>query len=100
MSAQIVDAIVVVDAAVFFDFIVRAEAVFDDKQRLLVALIQFTQRIAQADRVNLPAPVGGFDVRVGHAAFKAGDRVAGAAFRFHRVGHVVAEAEIRAGAFA
>ncbi len=36
---------------------------------------------------------------VRHAAFEAGNGIAGAAFGFHRVGHVVAEAEIGAGAF-
>ena len=39
-------------------------------------------------------------MRVRHAAFEAGNGVAGAAFGFHRVGHVVAEAEVSASAFA
>ena len=99
MRAQVVDTVVVVDAAVFFNFIVGAEAVFHDEQRFLIAFVQFAQRVAQAHRVNLPAPVGGFDVRVRHAAFEAGDGIAAAAFRFDRVGHVVAETEVIAGAF-
>ena len=91
VGAQVVDAVVIVDAAVLFHLVVGAETIFHDKQWLLVALVQFTQRITQAHRVNLPAPVGRLDVWVRHAALEAGNGVTGAAFRFDRVGHVIAE---------
>ena len=99
VGTQVVDTIVIVDAAVLFHFVIRAKSVFDDKQRLLVTFIQLAQGVAQAHRVDLPAPVRSFDVRVRNAAFEAGDRIARTAFRFHRVGHVVAEAQIITGAF-
>ncbi|MMZ68840.1 hypothetical protein D1872_315820 [compost metagenome] len=91
MSAQVVDAVVIVDAAVFFHFIVSAKTVFHDKQRFLITLVKLTQRIAQAHGVNLPAPVGRFHMWVRHTAFEAGNRIACPAFRFDRIGHVVAE---------
>ena len=57
MGGEIIDAILVIDAAVRFADINRAKAVFDNKQRQLVVIPEPVQRIAQTDRVNLPAPV-------------------------------------------
>ena len=68
MGGEIIDAILVIDAAVRFADINRAKAVFDNKQWQLVVIPEPVQRIAQADRVNLPAPVRLFDVRVGDQA--------------------------------
>nr|VXZ81813.1 Uncharacterised protein [Klebsiella pneumoniae] len=57
MGGEIIDTILVIDAAVRFADINRAKAVFDNKQWQLVVIPEPVQRIAQADRVNLPAPV-------------------------------------------
>lgn len=43
MGAQVVNSVVVVDAAIFFYFVVSTKTVFDNKQRLLIAFVQFTQ---------------------------------------------------------
>ena len=60
------------DRAVRFLFIQRAEAVLDDEQRLLVAVVDLVERNPQAQRVDLPAPVGSLQVGVaaaeGHVA--------------------------------
>ena len=99
MGAQVVNAVVIVDAAIFFHFVISAKTVFDNKQRLLITLIQFAKCIAQTYWINLPAPVRRFNIRVRYAAFKTRDRIAGAAFGLHCVGHVIAETKIIAGAF-
>ena len=56
MGAQVVDAVGVVDFAVF-EFFVGAEAVFHDEHRQLVAVVEPVQGITQADRIDLPAPI-------------------------------------------
>ncbi len=40
MGAQVVNAVVVVDAAIFFHFVVSAKTVFDNKQRPLIIVGQ------------------------------------------------------------
>lgn len=70
MGAQVVNAVVVVDAAIFFHFVVSAKTVFDNKQRPLITLIQFAKGIAQTYWINLPAPVRRFNIRVRYAAFE------------------------------
>ena len=40
MGTQVINAVIVIDAAIIFHFVVSAKTVFDNKQRLLVTLIQ------------------------------------------------------------
>ena len=52
------------DGAVGFDLVHRTQTVLDDEERLLVAVVQGVQGHAQADRVDLPAPLACGEVRV------------------------------------
>ena len=54
MVIEVVDAVVVVDAAVGLDAIFGAQPVLDDEQRLLIAVVQHVEQVAQPDRVDLP----------------------------------------------
>ena len=75
--------------------LVHAHAVLDDEQRLVPALVHLAQRVAQADRIDLPAPVGGLDVRVGHQPVEAVlHRVERGALRADGYGHVVAQGDV------
>lgn len=60
VRAQVVDAVGIVDFAVF-DFVVGAETVLDDEHRQLVAVVEPVQGVTQPDRIDLPAPIAGFD---------------------------------------
>ncbi|CCJ89732.1 hypothetical protein BN132_1660 [Cronobacter turicensis 564] len=99
VGAQIIDAVIVINAAVRFHIVISAKAIFHDEQRLLITLVKLTQRVTQADRVNLPAPVRRFHMRVWHATLKTAERIAATAFGFNGVGHVIAETQIIAAAF-
>ena len=79
------------DGAVGLDGVLRAEAVLDDHEGKLVAVIDLVQGKAKALGVDLPAPLAALEVGVlaaeGHVARGLLD-----AMRAHDVGHVVAEA--------
>ncbi|CZY57830.1 Uncharacterised protein [Enterobacter hormaechei] len=64
MLAQVADAVVVVDLAVFINDVLRPEAVFHQEQRLLVAVVHHVHGDAQAERVNAPAPFAHLNVWV------------------------------------
>ena len=64
MLAQIADAVVVVNLAVSVNLIPRAETVFHEEQRFLVAVIHHIHGDAQAERVDAPAPFAGLNMRV------------------------------------
>ncbi|MNE96990.1 hypothetical protein D3C80_1952750 [compost metagenome] len=66
MVVDIVNAVIVVDAAVGLDAVFRPQAVLNDKQRFLIAVIQHVEQIAQPHRVNLPAPFRACQMRVRH----------------------------------
>ena len=61
---EVGDAVVVLDAAVGFHLVVGAQAVFDDEEGLGVVVGHPVQGVAQAHRVDLPAPVAGLDIGV------------------------------------
>ena len=91
MAAQVGDTIRVVDGAVLLDLVVGAHAVLDHHQRNLVASINLVEGDAQAQRINLPAPVGGLQIGIlaakGHVALGHLVILVGA----HGTGHVVAK---------
>ena len=64
MLAQVANAVVVVDLAVFINDIFRSQAVFHQEQRLLVAVVHHVHGDAQPERVDAPAPFAYLDVRV------------------------------------
>ena len=64
MGAQVIDPIVIVDRSVLLDLVIGAKAVLYDAHRELEAVIEPVERPAQADRVDLPAPVRSLQIRV------------------------------------
>ena len=64
MGAQVVDPVVVVDGSVLLDLVIGAKAVLYDAHRELEAVIEPVEPPAQADRVDLPAPVRSLQIRV------------------------------------
>ena len=100
MVTQIVDAVGIVNRTVLFLGVERAEAVLNNKQGFLIAVVDLVERDAQTQRVDLPAPVGSLEVGV----FSAEGHVAGGHFLFgsgaddHR--HVVREGDKVNGALA
>ena len=79
------------DGAVLLDLIVGAHAVLDHHQRNLVAGVNLVEGDAQAQRIDLPAPIGGLQIGVlaakGHVALSHLVILVGA----HSAGHVVAK---------
>ena len=79
------------DGAVLLDLVVSAHAVLDHHQRNLVASVNLVEGDAQAQRIDLPAPVGGLQIGVlaakGHVALGHLVVLVGA----HGAGHVVAK---------
>ena len=64
MGAQVVDPVVVVDGSVRLDLVIGAKAVLYDAHRKFKAIIEPVEPPAQADRVDLPAPVRSLQIRV------------------------------------
>ena len=67
MLAEIIDAVVVVDRAVLVHGVIGAQAVLDDEQRLVITVLHIDERIGEAVRIDLPAPIGNGQVGVLHA---------------------------------
>ena len=70
MLAHILDAVIIFygEHTIFFDqLIARAQAVFHDEQRLLVAVIKLIEQVTEPFRIDLPSPLGRGQIRVGHA---------------------------------
>ena len=100
MVVKVADPVIVVDAAVGFHLILGAQAVFHDKQRLLIAIPQHVQQRAQAEGVNLPAPLRACQVRVRHHAENIAARLFVQLFvGGHAAGHIVAEGDKIDGLF-
>ena len=91
VALQVGDAVRVVDGTVLLDLIVGAHAVLDHHQRNLVAGVNLVEGDAQAQRIDLPAPIGGLQIGVlaakGHVALGHLVILVGA----HSAGHVVAK---------
>ncbi len=64
MPAHIINAVVVMYAAIGFHCILCTQAVFNNEQRLLIAVVEVVQHDTQPQRVNLPAPFAGFKMRI------------------------------------
>ena len=64
MVGKILNAGIIVNHAVSFLMLMEADAVLHNHQRQLITLLQEVQGIAEAYRVNLPAPVIGLDERI------------------------------------
>ena len=79
------------NGAVLLDLVVSAHAVLDHHQRNLVAGVNLIEGDAQAQRIDLPAPIGGLQIGVlaakGHVALGHLVVLVGA----HGAGHVVAK---------
>ena len=100
MLAEIVDAIGVMYNAVVALFIIRAQAVFHNHQRDSIAIINLVQRKAKSLGIDLPAPVGRFQIRILETCSDVA--FSGFRLRIHRdaVGHVIAEGVEIDGSFA
>ena len=68
----------------------QPDAVLDDHQRQLVALGEHVERVAQADRIDLPTPVRGLDIGIRDFLARPGRR----RVIFAHEAHVVGEREI------
>ena len=68
MLPEEVDPISVVDGeaalSVRNQLVVEAHSVFDDKQRKLISVPELIKQVSETDRIDLIAPVGGFQIRV------------------------------------
>ena len=64
MLRQILDAVIVVDFAVLIDGIGSAKAVLHNEQRDLIAVIELIAGDPKPERVDLPAPFAGFQIRI------------------------------------
>ena len=94
MGAHVVDAVVVLDLALFIKVIHGSQTILGDEDGLVVAVINAVQGDTEADGVNGPAPLGLRQVGVldiGHQT--AGGLRHRAALIAHDVGHVVADGD-------
>ena len=85
MLAEVLHTVGVVDGAVGLHHVLGTHAVLHHHQRLAVTVIQLDQAVAQTLGVDLPAPVGGGQIRV----LDTQHGVAGGTLcvRVHRLGH-------------
>ncbi|MPN09810.1 hypothetical protein SDC9_157102 [bioreactor metagenome] len=71
MVIQVLDAVIIIyrPFAIFAldQFINSTQAVFDDEQWFLVAIPESVQDDAQAFRIDLPSPLGSFQIRIHHS---------------------------------
>ncbi|MPN56537.1 hypothetical protein SDC9_204227 [bioreactor metagenome] len=79
------------DGTVLFQRVAGTEAVFYHHQRQAVTVVNFVQCIAQALRVDLPAPFAGLQIWVLKAARKVAAGLRRALVGGDAVGHVVAQ---------
>ncbi len=101
MRFQICDPRRVLAGAVRPQLVNGSETVFHDEQRLLIALIQDIQRIAQALRVNGPSPFRRLGVGIFHRVRAAGFhpfRYVHIRLGIDRIGHIVGKSDIVHGA--
>ena len=64
VGGQISNAVIVYDGAVGLYCVDCSHAIFDDKQRNLIAVVKLIECHPQADRVDLPAPLGRFEIGI------------------------------------
>ena len=64
MRLHIGNAVRIMDTAVFFHGVRCAESVFDNEQRLFIAVIQGIKSNPQSERIDLPAPVACLEIRI------------------------------------
>jgi hypothetical protein len=69
---QVADAVIVSYLAVGVELVVCAQAVFHQEQRFLVAVVHHVHGDAQTQRVDAPAPVAAWDMRVGQGFHHVG----------------------------
>ena len=91
MLAQVIDTVAVVNRTVRLDLVHRAQAVLDNHQRHLVAVVDLLQVVEQAHGVDRPTPIALLEILVAGATKDV------ALLQQHRVGrgrgaHIVAKA--------
>ena len=64
VRTKIVDAVRIMNAAVFFNLVNGTQAVFNDKQRHVIAIRQQVERVAQANGIDWPIPVALLQERI------------------------------------
>ena len=79
--------------SVLDQFILRPQAVFYDKKRLLVTVIQCVQRNAQAERIDLPSPFTDFQIRILRAFKRIPNGFSHALLRCHAAGGIIGQAD-------
>ena len=93
MCPQIIDAVGIMDGAVCFLFIERTQTVLHHHQGDLVAVVQLVQSVAQTHRVDLPAPVASFQVRILDSTKQVAVGAQQVLICGHTAAHVVGEGE-------
>ena len=92
MLSEVGDPVLIVDGAILLDLIECAEAVLDDHERSFrVTVLKEIQCVAEAVRIDLPAPVGSFEVRVLCAAHHIALDLVNTFLDRYAVGHIVGE---------
>ena len=64
MLPHIIDAVIVMDLSVLCDLVHCAKAVLHDHDRHLIPVIDLIQHVAKAQSIDLPPPVGCFEIRI------------------------------------
>ncbi|MNE74686.1 hypothetical protein D3C80_1707800 [compost metagenome] len=72
MIVEVLNAIIVMYRLVAIlvrnQLIYRTQSIFNNEQRLLVAIVERIQHVAQSLRIDLPAPLTCLEIRVWYAA--------------------------------
>ena len=66
MLAHVFDAVAIMDAAIRFNLINRAQAIFNDHERDLVTVVQLIEKEPKTHGIDRPAPFGRFEIGVWH----------------------------------
>ena len=95
MVAEVVDAVIVVDAAVRVDRIISTKTVLHDEEGQVIVVGEPVQGVPQADGIHLPAPVGSLDMGVPDKVAPLVVLVVGIfGLVLDREGHIVAEPDV------
>ena len=94
MGAHVIDAVIVLNVAVFVKMVNRPQTIFRNKNRLVVTVINAVQRNAQSNRIDGLSPLGFWQIRILDVRDKAacwlGNR---GAFVPHNIGHIIADCD-------
>ena len=90
MLFQIINAIIIDNAAIIFKPIISTQTIFNHHQRDLIAIINFIESNSKTCRVNLPTPITRLQIRVFSAAHEIPTTFGSDICRLTK-GHIVAK---------